>query len=150
MPSNRFIIGLLALLPAMTTHAYAAGDLATLFTTPQERQLINTNRYKTREARPQPVQVVEEPEESPVQIQLQQETTAEYMISGITLSGDGRHTVWINSIAYDDGAQLDDNSRVKVIGDDGVKVRITTPDGKHYFGSSGDTLEVTYMATIEN
>jgi len=156
MPSKRLttclitcrIVGLLALLPLP---ALAAGDLTTLFTTPQERQLINTNRYKSEEAKPQqqPVQQ-DEPEQSPVQILLQEEVTVEYRISGISLSGDGMHTVWINASAYADGEQLDDHSQIKVVTGDDVKVRITAPDGKHYFGTSGETLEVTYMATIEN
>ncbi len=154
MPGNRLkthritcrSLGLLALLPAM---ALAAGDLTTLFTTPQERQLINANRYKSEEVkRPQPVQ--DEPEPSPVQILLQEEVTVEYRISGISLSGDGTHTVWINADAYEDGEQLDDSSRVKVIAGNDVKVRITAPDGKQYFGTSGETLAVTYMAPIGN
>ena len=151
MPSNRLttcsIVGLLALLPAPTL---AAGDLTTLFTTPQERQLINTNRYKRDQIKqPQPVQQ-DEPVQSPVQILLQEEVSVEYRISGISLSGDGAHMVWINANVYEDGEQLDDRSRIKVIAGDGVKVRITAPDGKHYFGTSGETLAVTYMATIEN
>ena len=150
MPSNRLttcsIVGLLALLPAPPL---AAGDLTTLFTTPQERQLINANRYKREEVKqPRPVQ--DEPEQSPGQILLQEEVTVEYRISGISLSGDGAHMVWINANVYEDGEQLDDRSRIKVIAGDGVKVRITAPDGKHYFGTSGETLAVTYMATIEN
>ncbi len=157
MPSNRQKIrqkirlitcrslGLLALLPAM---ALAAGDLTTLFTTPQERQLINANRYKSEEVKPQPVQ--DESEPSPVQVLLREEVTVEYRISGISLSGDGTHTVWINADAYEDGEQLDDSSRVKVIAGDDVKVRITAPDGKQYFGTSGETLAVTYMAPINN
>ncbi|MCP4765368.1 MAG: hypothetical protein GY875_03780 [Gammaproteobacteria bacterium] len=147
MPVNRLticgIVGLLALLPAQ-----AAGDLTTLFTTPQERQLINANRYKRDEAK-QTVQQ-DKPEQSPVQVLLQEEVTVEYRISGISLSGDGAHTVWINANAYEDGERLGDRSRIKVITGDGVKVRITTPDGKHYFGTSGETLAVTYMATVEN
>jgi len=154
MPSNRLttclITCLIAGLPALAP-ALAAGELTTLFTTPQERQLINSNRYKSDEVKPQQQQPVEkELEQSPVQILLQEEVSVEYRINGISLSGDGMHTVWINSSAYEDGARLDDNSRVKVIAGDGVKVRITAPDGKHYYGTSGETLALTYMATINN
>jgi hypothetical protein len=152
MPGSRLItcriVALLALLTA-TAPVFAAGDLTTLFTTPQERQLINANRYKSEEVKPQPV-LRDEPELSPVQVLLREEVTVEYMISGISLSGDGMHTVWINSNAYADGEQLEDRSQISVIMDDGVRVRITAPDGKHYFGTSGETLEVTYMATVEN
>ena len=117
MPSKRLttclmtcrIVGLLALLPLP---ALAAGDLTTLFTTPQERQLINTNRYKSEEAKPQQPVQQDEPDQSPVQILLQEKVTVEYRISGISLSGDGMHTVWINTNAYADGEQLDDHSRI--------------------------------------
>ncbi|MCP4335439.1 MAG: hypothetical protein GY785_22540 [Gammaproteobacteria bacterium] len=141
------IVGLLALLPAIAP-ALAAGELTTLFTTPQERLLINANRYKHDEVRPQVVQ--DDPVPSPVQVLLQEEVTVEYRISGISLSGDGTHTVWINTNVYEDGEQLDDHSRIKVIVRDGVKVRITAPDGKHYFGTSGETISVSYMAAVEN
>ncbi len=152
MPSNRLttrlITCLVVSLPALAP-ALAAGELTTLFTTPQERQLINSNRYKSEEVKPQqPVE--KESEQSPVQILLQEEVSVEYRISGISLSGDGMHTVWINASAYQDGEQLDDSSRIKVIAGDDVKVRITAPDGKHYYGTSGETLAVTYMATVEN
>ena len=68
MPSKRHIInrfpllfGLIALLP----QAPLAADLSTLFTTPQERQLINSNRYKDDQAR-QTVAPVET--EQPIQL----------------------------------------------------------------------------------
>jgi len=152
MPSNRLtacritclVVGLAALAPAF------AAELTTLFTTPQERQLINSNRYKREEVKPQPQPVVKEPEQAPVQVLPKEEVTVEYRISGISLSGDGMHTVWINASAYEDGAELDDSSRVKVITGDEIKVRITAPDGKHFYGTSGETLAVTYMATVEN
>ena len=126
----------------------AAGELPTLFTTPQERQLINSNRYKSDEVKPQPVQAA--PDESPVQFMVQEEVSVEYRISGISLSADGAHTAWINSVAYEDGAQLDDGSRVMIMSGDDVRVRITAPDGKHYFATSGETISVTYMAAVEN
>jgi len=129
----------------------AAGELSTLFTTPQERQLINANRYKSDEVKPQqqPVQDDDE-DDSPIQMLAQEEVSLEYQISGISLAGDGVHTVWINAIAYEDGALLEDGSRVKVLSGDDVRVRITVPDGKHYFATSGETLSVSYMAAVEN
>jgi hypothetical protein len=127
-----------------------ASELNTLFTTPQERQLINSNRYKRDEARPTQQVVVDEVDESPVQILAQEEKSVDYRISGISLPADGAHTAWINSIAYEDGALLEDGSRIKIYPGDDIRVRITTPDGKHYFATSGETLTVTYMATVEN
>jgi hypothetical protein len=137
------------LLLTLAAPSYAAGDLETLFTTPQERQLINANRYKNEVARPAPAEP-EQADESPVQQLLREEVTAEYRVSGITLSADGAHTVWINGQAYLDGERLEDGSRVKVIAGDEIRVRITTPDGKPHYATSGETLSVSYMAAVEN
>ena len=144
-PLTACILFSLLLLPG---RILAAGELSTLFTTPQERQLINANRYKSDEARPQPVQ--DAPDDSPVQFMVQEEVIVEYRVSGISLSADGAHTAWINSLAYEDGARLDDGSRVMIMPGDDVRVRITAPDGKHYFATSGETISVTYMAAVEN
>lgn len=141
---------LLLLAAAGLARIAAAAEISTLFTTPQERQIINSNRYKTDQPRP----VEPEPEqvqiESPIQRLMMEEVAVSYDISGITLSSDGAHTVWINQMAYEDGEQLDDNSRVKVMTGSDLRVRITTPDGKHHYATSGETLEATYLAPIEN
>ena len=105
LPISCIIFSLL-LLPG---RILAAGDLSTLFTTSQERQLINANRYKGDAVKPQPVQAA--PDEVPVQFAVQGEVSVEYRISGISLSNDGAHTAWINAVAYEDGAQLDGGSR---------------------------------------
>jgi len=131
------------------TPAFAASELKTLFTTPQERQLINANRYKHDDARPQQT-VVDKADDSPVQILAQEEKSVEYRISGISLATDGAHMAWINGVAYEDGARLEDGSRIRIYTGDDIRVRITAPDGKHYFATSGETLTVTYMAAVEN
>jgi hypothetical protein len=134
-----------------TGQSLLAADLSTLFTTPQERQIINSNRYKSD--KPKLVEIVEPVEETielPIQPLVQEEVVQQYVISGITLSRDGPHSVWINSIMYEDGDRLDDNSRVKVLAGDEVRVRITAPDGKQYYATSGQALEVSYMVDVEN
>ena len=142
----------ISILLPLFTGAYQvvqAAELSTLFTTPAERQLINSNRYKNDDGVTlQPVETEAAPE--PVQQLIREEVTREYRVSGITVSSDGPHTVWINSLAYEDGEQLDDKSRIKVLVGDEIKVRITTPDGKKYYATSGELLEVTYLAPIEN
>ena len=126
-----------------------SAELSTLFTTPGERQVINSNRYKT-EVTTQVQPIVEDEAVQPVQLIIQEEVTEQYRISGITLSQDGPHTVWINSQAYEDGARLENKSKIKVLVGDEIKVRITTPDGKQHYATSGETLEVTYLAPVEN
>ena len=138
---------ILFLLPLLTGiyQAAPAAELSTLFTTPAERQLINSNRYKNDDGEPmRSVEAEVEPE--PVRQLIREEVTREYRVSGITVSSDGPHTVWINSLAYEDGEQLEDKSRIKVLVGDDIRVRITTPDGKNHFATSGETLEVTYLA----
>ena len=148
MSNKPLIAGIIFSLLLLPGRILAAGDLSTLFTTSQERQLINANRYKGAAVKPQPLQVA--PDEVPVQFSVQAEVSVEYRISGISLSADGAHTAWINSVAYEDGAQLDDGSRVMIMSGDDVRVRITAPDGEHYFATSGETISVSYLAAVEN
>ena len=124
-----------------------AADLATLFTTPEERTLIDRNRYGSvqMEAAPQPVDEVDSGDMA-IEETTYESVTREYRITGITVSHAGPPTVWINSVAYEDGAMLDDDSRVQVIDGDQVGVRITAPDGKQYNATSGETIEVNYLA----
>jgi len=143
---KRPVVSLLVLF-SVAMPALGASEMSTLFSTPQERQLINANRYKIDEEKPKPAIVKEE---SLVEILPEKEVNAEYQISGISLSTDGLHTVWINGQAYLDGARLEDNSFIKVISGEDIKVRITTPDDKQYFATSGETLSVSYMATVGN
>lgn len=126
--------------------AALSAELMTLFTTPEERQVINANRYKSDEIRTESP----DPVEAPAQILVREQVTRQYRISGISLSADGAHTAWINSIAYDDGARLDDGSRLQILPGEQVRVRIVAPDGSDHYGLSGETVEVTYLAPIED
>ena len=139
------LVAIIVALSGVSRLAHA--DLETLFTTPQERRIINTNRYKTDE--------VVKPRVQPNQIEtlaplLREEVNKSFVISGITISNSGPHSVWINNQVYEDGAHLDDNSHIKVLTDSNIRVRITTPDGKSYYGTSGEIIEVTYLGTVEN
>jgi hypothetical protein len=131
------------------TNAFGS-ELSTLFTTPQERQLINTNRYKSDKVRPRVQSNQEEPTITNIQQLVQEEVRESITISGITLSNSGPNMVWINSQAYEDGASMDNKMRIKVMPGSKVKVRITAPDGKHYFATSGETVEIIYQAAVEN
>ncbi len=150
MPSKAGQPFLLAALLLAAPGALYASEISTLFTTPEERQIINSNRYKTDEPRP----VETEPEEEVVELAIQQmvmeEVAVSYNVSGITLTSDGPPMVWINNVYYEDGDQLDDNSRITVMTGAEIKVRITTPDGQHHYATSGETLEVTYLAPLQN
>ncbi len=150
MPSSRvtikIVFGFQVLL--LTGGHAAAAELSTLFTTPQERELIDSNRYNSGDNKPKVV--VDKTVETPVQQVYQEAITRQYKVSGITISRDGPHTVWINSTAYEDGAELEDKSKIKVMVGHEIRVRITAPDGKNYYATSGETLELTYLASVQN
>jgi len=126
----------------------ALAEVSTLFTTPQERQIIDRNRYKNEPVRQ--VQSEEKPKVEAINELVREEIKKSYTISGISISNDGTHSVWINGQMYEDGELIDGKSRVKVVSGKDIKVRITAPDGKHYFGTSGETVEVSYLEAVES
>jgi hypothetical protein len=149
MLNKRNLLILFLFFGGSVTNAFGS-ELSTLFTTPQERKLINTNRYTSDEVRPRVQSNQEEPATESIQQLVQEEVRETITISGITLSDSGPNMVWINSLAYEDGASMDNKMRIKVMPGSKVKVRITAPDGKHFFATSGETIEVVYQAAVEN
>jgi hypothetical protein len=149
MLNKRNLLILFLVFGGSVTNAFGS-ELSTLFTTPQERKLINTNRYTSDEVRPRVQSNQEEPATESIQQLVQEEVRETITISGITLSDSGPNMVWINSLAYEDGASMDNKMRIKVMPGSKVKVRITAPDGKHFFATSGETIEVVYQAAVEN
>jgi hypothetical protein len=144
---NKFSLLILFLVIGSSLTSASGSEVSTLFTTPQERQLIDTNRYKLDEVRPE-VQTQDEP--ASIQPLEQEEVRESITISGITLSNSGPNMVWINNKVYEDGDSMDEKMRIKVMPGKEVKVRITAPDGKHYFATSGETVEIVYQAAVEN
>ena len=149
MLNKRNLLILFLVFGGSVTNAFGS-ELSTLFTTPQERKLISTNRYTSDKVRPRVQSNQEEPATESIQQLVQEEVSETITISGITLSDSGPNIVWINSQAYEDGASMDNNMRIKVMPGSKVKVRITAPDGKHFFATSGETIEIVYLAAVDN
>ncbi len=141
------VLGLVLLVLCGALQPAFAAELETLFTTPQERRLIDRNRYKQVVVPEQPVNNASDTVAANDEYTLEQETR-EYRISGITVSHEGTPMVWINSVAYEDGAKLDDDSRIKVLDGDQLRVRITAPDGKQYLATSGETVEINVLVPV--
>ena len=139
---------LLVMFATLGSAAAVRADVKTLFTTTQERQIINANRYKNEEIVKPPV--FEELETEFIAPVVQEEFKISFAISGITISASGPHFVWINNQLYEDGGHLEDDSLIRVLHDGNIRVRITAPDGKRYFATSGETVEVTYLVDVEN
>lgn len=129
-------------------HAQDSQSLSTLFTTPQERQIINSNRYKS-ERKQQNKQNTTETETIAVRELIKDKVTKSYKISGISINMDGSRMAWLNNQAYEHGATLDDGSRLKINNGAIKSVSIVTPDGKQHTATSGETLAVTYLRALE-
>ena len=124
-------------------------EILTLFSTPQERKIINANRYKSDIVLETEV-VEKSPQTEEIEQLVQTEVTLSYTISGVALSNSGPHYVWINNVVYEDGQHLEDDSHIKVITGSNIQIRITAPDGKMYYASSGETIDVTYITSVNN
>ncbi len=146
LSESGLIPGIVLIVFGLLPTSYAA-DFSTLFTTPQERLIINANRYKSDEVVRAPIKSAE-----PEQIRelVKEEVSVSFTINGITVSNEGQHSMWINNQIYLDGEKIDGKSGVKVILGNDIKVRITAPDGKHYFGTSGETIEISYLEASDS
>lgn len=151
-PAIPAILPLLILLLATLGSQSARAEIETLFSTPQERKIIDANRYNSDAV--VNVRVTEETDEEDEEEELLQlakkEVTVTYTVSGITLSHSGPHFAWINNEVYEDGQRLEDNSQIKVMSGSKVRIRITAPDGKIYYANSGETIDITYLAVVED
>ena len=142
------ILSLLTLLLTAIASQPLRAEIETLFSTPQERKIIDANRYNSNAV--VNVRVTEETDEVEAPQQAQKEVTVTYTVSGITISNSGPHFAWINNEVYEDGQQLQDSSQIKVMSGSKVQIRITAPDGKIYYANSGETIDITYLAVIED
>ena len=133
---------------ACVYQSVSLAELATLFTTPQERQIINANRYKSDEIKNPRIVEVRQNEE--VRELVREEVKKSFLISGITVSNEGNPSVWINGQAYEDGEKIEGKSKVKVFVGNAIKVRITTPDGKQHYGAIGETVNVSYLEASDS
>ena len=142
------IIPLLALLLTAVASPPLRAEIGTLFSTPQERKIIDANRYNSDAV--VNVRVTEETDEVETLQQAQKEVTLTYTVSGITISNSGPHFAWINNEVYEDSQQLEDSSQIKVMSGSKVQIRITAPDGKIYYANSGETIDITYLAVVKD
>ena len=147
MQNKYRLISLLLVFGAAVTTSKA--EISTLFTTVQERQLINTNRYQSDKAKPQQAKKDHHPAKQNIQQLVREQVRETLTISGITVSNSGPNVVWINNQVYEDGDKLGNQSRINILTTNPVKVRITAPDGKQYFAASGETIEMVYLAAVD-
>ncbi|MBT4451347.1 MAG: hypothetical protein HOM14_08575 [Gammaproteobacteria bacterium] len=123
-------------------------EILTLFTTPQERDLINKNRYKKQAIKAQVVATENEEPEEEKKIE-QQEILLSVRLAGVTISQSGQNIAWLNGKAFENGSKLDDGSRVFISSKVKTLVQIKTPDGKYHSVTTGETIDISYFKRIE-
>ena len=123
-------------------------EILTLFTTPQERDLINKNRYKKQAIKAQVVATENEEPEEEKKIE-QQEILLSVRLAGVTISQSGQNIAWLNGKAFENGSKLDDGSRVFISSKVKTLVQIKTPDGKYHSVTTGETIDISYFKRKE-
>lgn len=146
---NKYQNSLLAISLFVSSAGVFAQDsmsLSTLFTTAQERQIIDNNRYKKENKQIKKQGVTETVSTRELEIE---KVNRRYKISGISINMDGSRTAWLNNKAYENGAIMDDGSKLRINNGAIKSVSITTPDGKKHTATSGETLVVSYARAQE-
>ena len=124
--------------------------LSTLFTTSQERILIDSNRYKNK-----PQDKIAEPQQnSSPEVEattqaVKEPVTKSFNVSGFTLTISGQNVAWINGKPYENGSLLEDGSKLYISNKKGVAVQIKTPDGKYHSLPTGKPVEISYQNPID-
>ncbi len=144
--TTRGVVAVLLVTAAQVPAQMPAKDLKlkTLFTSPEERALIDRNRYRQD---PEPSRVkpaVSRPESAALAPAVPMVTVEkEITVSGISISPDGVDVAWINGVMYEDGAKLEDGIRLRISTRDG-KIRLRAPNGRSFFARAGETIRITY------
>ena len=146
MPNKRFILILLTGVIASSTNAWAQNDFLTLFTTNQERQIIDANRYKNDPQSTLKSQMQPAPEKENTAVR--EEVNLSILLSGFTRTQSGQDVAWVNGKPYDNRAQLEDGSTIIINKKKALKVQIKTPDGKYHNLSAGKAVNISYLKPL--
>ena len=131
--------------PGNTLFAEQGASLSTLFTTSEERKLIDANRYRGA----QQVDVVTQssPKVESVE-EMIEETTVSMILAGFTLTQSGQNVAWVNGKPYENGSKLDDGSILIISRKKSLNVQIKTPDGKYHNLTAGKAVDVSYLKPL--
>ena len=140
---NKAYLGVLVIgLLAGPTVVFAQEVLSTLFTTQQEREIIDANRYKNDQQETLEPQVQTAP--SVENTEQKAEEKLSFLLSGFTLTQSGQNVAWINGKPYENGSKLDDGSTLIIRKKKDLNVQIKTPDGKYHTLTTGKTEDIGY------
>ncbi len=118
-------------------------EFMTLFTTQQERRLIDNNRYRNpvTETKTIGVDEVAEQKQQPVY----QQHSISFELAGVTLSEEGSHVAWINGDRVKNGDELKDGFSVFISPELNNLVQIKAPDGVYHNIQTGKKLDISYL-----
>lgn len=127
-----------------------SSEILTLFTTQQERLLIDNNRYREVSSRPisSPV-IVEQSDQMDDGKTIYNEVTINLLVTGITLSDSGQNIAWVNGQAMEDGSELEDGSKVLIKSKSSTFIQIATPDGKYHRVQAGEEADIKYLVAVK-
>ena len=129
-------------------HADTGGqEFMTLFTTQQERRLIDNNRYRRPVTETETVGIDEEAENQ--QATIYQQHSASFELAGVTLSEDGNHVAWINGNRVESGDELTGGFKVFISPKLNNLVQIKAPDGVYHNIQTGNRIDIEYMKPAE-
>jgi hypothetical protein len=142
---------LFSLLGAFSFSTYAQQStqgLLTLFTTQQERQLIDNNRYRQPREEQPVVQAVSNSPSQDQQVSYSSQTLS-VELNGVTVTDDGKNYAWINGTRVESGDEIEGGAKVFINPKIQNSVRIKTSDGDYHTVLTGEKIEITYMKPVE-
>ena len=139
--------GLILLLSQPLLAATTDYGIQTLFTTPQERALIDNNRYRV--APKKTTGKVETVAPKAAKKIVMETVTLSIKLNGVTFSESGQSIAWLNGTSYENGARMEDGVQVFISKQKNNQVQIKTPDGKYHRLVTGESNEIQYQKPAE-
>ena len=151
MLNKTFIVGSMLLISGLTNTLYAqhTDSLSTLFTTSQERQLIDANRYKLVGQETKATMQTQASSQAETTRDVIEEVSVDMVVSGFTITENGQNVAWINGKPYQNGSTLEDGSKLIVSDKANGLVQIKTPDGKYHSITAGKPVIISYQKPLD-
>ena len=122
-------------------------EILTLFTTQQERELIDRNRYKKKQVKNTVVKAEKPPQQNEIEVETE-EIKLTLKLDGVAISKSGQNIAWVNGKPYEHGEKLEDGSKVYINANKTTQIQIKTPDGKYHSIVTGETIDISYYRRI--
>jgi len=147
--NNAIILSLILAASSASVQSQSSNaEIMTLFSTPQERTLIDNNRFRIAPQKQAPSTVEAAAPKTQKKV-LMQDVMLTIKLDGVTLTQSGDSIAWLNGKAYENAGKLEDGSRIYIKGRLNAQVQIKTPDGKYHSLVTGESSEIKYQKVVE-